>query len=598
MSHTLPEEAPFAPFPSRRSVVYGTKGMVACSQPLAAQAGLEILRLGGNAADAAVAVSAALNVLGKASSPLSPEQLLEQRSLPSLDDAEPHSCGIGGDAFCLFWDAKTKKVSGLNGSGRSPKALDLATARKRGLTGSQIPGTDLNSVTVPGCAAAWVDTIEQLGSGKVTLAQALAPATLLAEEGAPISEVASFMWKKARGRLMTQSPSGHELLITDPTTGETHSPSPGEVIKNPTLAATFREVAKHGKDGFYKGRIAEAIVELVQSGGGVMTLEDLAAHATAHVEPISLSYGGPDGITLHEIPPNGGGITALIALGILEALEEAGTVDMGALAHNEADYLHVLRLAFADSRAHVADPEHSNVPVERLLERAYLKQRSTQFMAEKSNPDIVHGFPYSSSDTVLFTVTDSEGNAVSYIQSVYTDFGTHAVPKGCGFALQNRGCNFVLEEGHPNCLGPARRPYHTILPAMVTRGDTLGGDLFMTFGVMGGWMQPQGHLQMLVNMLHRNLNPQAALDAPRFCIAPAIPASEGTAAVAAVVYIEDGIAPATVDKLREMGHNIEVLRGHQRAMFGRGQIIQKLPGGAWAGGSDQRGDGHAVPFMG
>ncbi|KAK4704402.1 gamma-glutamyltranspeptidase / glutathione hydrolase, partial [Phenoliferia sp. Uapishka_3] len=578
---TLPEKTPFAPFASRRSVVYATKGMVACSQPLAAQAGLEILKLGGNAADAAVAVSAALNVL------------------------EPHSCGIGGDAFCLYWDAKSKKVSGLNGSGRSPKALTLEEARRRGLKDERIPGTDLNSVTVPGCTAAWADTIEYLGSGKVTLAQALGPAITLAEDGAPISEVASYMWKKARNRLMTQSPSGHELLITDPATGETHAPSPGEVIKNPTLAATFREVAKLGKKGFYEGRIAEAIVEreafpsrrashgadvsthnkVVQSQNGVMTLEDLASHTTAQVEPISLSYGGPEGVTLHEIPPNGGGITALIAIGILEALEESGVVDMNAMAHNETAWLHtlieVMRFAFADSRAHVSDPDIAKVPVEKLLSRDYLKERAALFSHTTSNLGVSQGFPHSSSDTVLFTVTDSEGNAASFIQSVYTvrfqlisDFGSHAIPKGCGFALQNRGCNFFLEEGHPNCLGPSRRPYHTILPAMVTRGDKLGGDLFMTFGVMGGWMQPQGHLQILMNMLHRNLNPQSALDAPRFCIAPAEPSAGGNAAIPTKVYIEDGISEAVVEELRKLGHNVVVLKGHQRAMFGRGQVNQ------------------------
>ncbi|CEQ39592.1 SPOSA6832_01131, partial [Sporobolomyces salmonicolor] len=621
----LPDlEVPFAPFHSRRSVVYGTKGMIACSQPLAAEAGLEILRKGGNAADAAVAVSAALNL------------------------TEPGSCGIGGDGFCLFFDAKTKEVKALNGSGRAPAALTLEKCRELGIKGREIPFLNINAATVPGCAAVWCDTIEQLGSGKVAVADALAPAIRMAEEGVPISEVSSHSWVKNHDVFLKQSPNFAEMLITDPESGKTHAPRPGEIYKNPCLARTFREVAEKGKAGFYEGRVAEAIVELVQSQGGVMTLDDLKAHTTTPVTPISINYGGENGVTLHETPPNGQGLTALIALGILEAIQEAGKVDLSKTEHNSALWLHTLisavRLAFADTRAFIADPEHVRVPVEELLSKEYLAKRAALFDATKSSAVVNKGTPIASSDTVLFTAADQYGNACSYIQSNYAGFGTFAIPKGCGFTLQNRGCNFTLEEGHPNCIAPRKRPYHTIIPALVTRGAQKGGDLFMgesvsqliaclkveitltifpvfysvrrhgkrvaskiwhekvaqstlTFTLLqGGFMQPQGHVQVLLNLLHHNLTVQSTLDSPRFCISADVPENaEKDGDIGTKVYLEEGIKPEVVEELKKMGHDVKLLTGHERAMFGRGQIIQKLPSGAWAGGSDPRGDGHAVP---
>ncbi|BGO91449.1 hypothetical protein NBRC10512_003109 [Rhodotorula toruloides] len=573
----LPDlEVPFAPFNSRRSVVYGAKGMVACSQPLAAEAGLEILRKGGNAADAAVAVSAALNL------------------------TEPGSCGIGGDGFCLFYDAKTKEVKALNGSGRAPAALTLGKCRELGIEGREIPFLNINAATVPGCAAVWCDTIELLGSGKVTMKDVLDPAIRMAEAGIPISECSSHSWVKNYEVFLKQSPNSAEMLITDPETGKTHSPRPGEIFKNPNLARTFREVAEKGKKGFYEGRIAEAIVELIQSKGGVMTLEDLKNHSTTPVTPISINYGGENGVTLHETPPNGQGLTALIALGIIEAIKEQGKVDLSKTEHLSALWYHTLisaiRLAFADTRAYIADPEHVRVPVEELLSKDYLRKRAELFNPAQSSPVINKGTPIASSDTVLFEVVDQYGNGCSYIQSNYAGFGTFAIPKGCGFTLQNRGCNFTLEEGHPNCIAPNKRPYHTIIPALVTRGDKKGGDLFMVYGVMGGFMQPQGHIQILLNMLHHNCNAQSTLDAPRFCISADVPEDPSKLGdIGTKVYLEEGVKQEVVEELKRMGHDIELLTGHDRAMFGRGQIIQKLPGGAWAGGSDPRADGHAVP---
>ncbi|KAG9018661.1 hypothetical protein FRB90_010861 [Tulasnella sp. 427] len=537
--------ASFQAFPSRRSVVYGTKGVVACSQPLAAEAGLEILRKGGNAADAAVAVSAALNV------------------------TEPSCCGIGGDAFCLFYDAKTKKITALNGSGRSPQALTIEHVRAQGIRGGAIPLTNLNSVTVPGAAAAWFDTVEKIGSGKVSLQDVLEPAIRLAEEG------------------------------------------PGEIMRFPDLAETFKLLASKGKDGFYKGRVAEAIVELIKSRGGVMELSDLANHESTFVDPISYTYQRGGDVTIWECPPNGQGITALMALGILDVLQAEGKIkSLESMEHNSVEYLHVLvealrfvlAIAFADTRYYVTDPGVEHVPVRELLSKEYLSKRAQLFDSTQANPEIHHGYPAQSSDTVYFCATDVDGNACSFIQSNYAGFGTGAIPKGCGFTLQNRGTGFSLDPSHPNALKPGKRPYHTIIPAMATRGN----ELFLTYGVMGGFMQPQGHVQVLLNIL-RGYTIQAALDAPRFCISAGLPDNEvpkGEAQKAgdinSEVYFEEGIEESIVKTLREMGHDARSVTGVQRAMMGRGQVIQKLSVDThtnrtvWAAGSDPRADGHAV----
>ncbi|CAA7259943.1 unnamed protein product [Cyclocybe aegerita] len=559
----------FQRYPSRRSVVYGTKGVVSSSQPLATEAGLEILRKGGNAADAAVATSAALNV------------------------TEPSCCGIGGDAFCLFYDAKTKEVKALNGSGRAPANLSIDYLLARGVK-SRIPLTDLNSVTVPGTAAAWLDTIEKFGSGKVTAADVFAPAIRLAEEGVPVSEIHSWGWKRSEELIKNASPNGDEMLLNG------RAPRPGEVVRLPNLAATFRELVAHGKDGFYKGRVARAIVDLIKSKGGVMELDDLAKHTTSIVEPIKYTYA--QDVTIYECPPNGQGITALLALGILENIQEQGlSRQLLEMEHNSPEYLHTLiealRLAFADSQYYVTDPDVEHVPVDELLNKEYLATRARLFSAAGTST-VVHGNPVHSSDTVYFSVTDQWGNACSYIQSNYAGFGTGAVPKGCGFTLQNRGSGFVLERNHPNALKGGKRPYHTIIPALATRD----GELFLSYGVMGGFMQPQGHVQVLLNIL-RGFSPQAALDAPRFCISAGTPDAEdkstGSAGdVNSEVYFESEFPKETVEALRAMGHDARVVDGFNRGLMGRGQVIQKVKNDSgrlvWAAGSDPRADGHAA----
>ncbi|KAG9287695.1 hypothetical protein G9A89_004098 [Geosiphon pyriformis] len=532
--------------------------MVASSQPLACQAGIEILRKGGNAADAAIATAAALNV------------------------TEPSSTGIGGDCFCLFYDAKKKRVRGLNGSGRSPAALTLSHVRDvLKIKERQIPFLNINAATVPGAAAGWVDTIKIFGSGKLSLLEILQPAIDLAEEGYPVSEISSWQWKLGQEALKAASSNGTDMLI------DGRAPKTGELMFMPNLARTFRELAQHGKDGFYKGRIAKAIVDLIQSKGGVLTLEDLALHSSTLVEPISINYNG---VTVYECPPNGQGITALLALGILESLQEQGKIPhLNTLEHNSTTYLHALieslRLAFADTRYYVADPEFENVPVDQLLSKEYIATRADLFDSSKAMTDPEKGSPVSSSDTVYFSVVDDEGNACSFIISNYVLFGTAAVPKDCGFTLQCRGAGFVLEEGHPNCLAPSKRPYHTIIPSIVTRDD----DLWLSFGVMGGFMQPQGQVQVILNLLHNNFDVQRALDAPRICLRPDGPG----------VDAEEGIDEKVIQNLIELGHKVACVRDWSRGIFGRGQIIEKRQDNrtgkrVWAAGSDPRGDGHAV----
>ncbi|KAA8649828.1 hypothetical protein EYZ11_004153 [Aspergillus tanneri] len=589
----------FAPFASRRSTVHSTNGIVSCTQPLAAAAGQRILMEGGNAADAAVAVAAALNM------------------------TEPSSTGIGGDMFCLFYDAKTKKVHSLNGSGRYAANATLEKVRKDlnlspGEAG-EIPMTSPLATTTPGAAAGWVDTIERFGSGKLSLEQILLPAIELGEEGFPVSELSSHFWHEGEDLLRKASPNAHEMLKPDPTAANGfRSPLPGEIMKNPPLARTFRTLAAEGKKGFYEGRVAEELVKVVQGLGGYLTLDDLKYHAetgSQNTEAISLKFTGQDimgkqahgtegranqGVEIWEHPPNGQGIVALMALGILEELERTGKIPKFTEAqHNSAEYLHAviesLRIAFADASWWVADPDEEKVPTKELISQTYLVERAKLFNADKASDIIDHGSPaHNHCDTVYFAVTDKEGNGISFINSNYAGFGTGIIPKGCGFTLQNRGANFALIPGHSNALAPRKRPYHTIIPAMVT--NVSDGSLHSVYGVMGGFMQPQGHVQVLLNMLAFNYHPQAALDSPRICVS----AVQAGLSPDRTVYVEEGISEQAITGLRQLGHKIEVLTGWKRGMFGRGQIIRchyddgKL---IYSAGSDPRGDGMAVPVL-
>ncbi|KAK2768658.1 hypothetical protein FQN54_000514 [Arachnomyces sp. PD_36] len=587
----------FVAFPSRRSVVHSTTGMVACTQPLAAEAGHRILRQGGNAADAAVAVAAALNI------------------------TEPASTGIGGDMFCLFYNAKTKKIRALNGSGRSAANISLEGVREKlNMAPDQpgrIPMTSVHAVTVPGAAAGWVDAVEKFGSGKVSMEDVLKPAIELGEEGFPVSEIAASFWEECEENIRKASPNFKEILKDDPEGRDgSRCPREGEIFKNPTLAKTFRALAKEGKKGFYEGRIGEAIVNVVKELGGFLDLQDLKDHAetgSQEIDAISLKFKGQgiaesvgknvdkDGVEIWEHPPNGQGIVALIALGIIEELERTGKIPRFTQEqHNSAAYLHAviesLRIAFADATWWVTDPDKEKVPSQGLLSREYLAERAKLFDPTKVTELYEHGSPaHNNCDTVYFAVTDKDGNGMSFINSNFGGFGTCIVPKDCGFTLQNRAANFNLNKGHPNVLAPRKRPYHTIIPAMLTNPSD--GSLHTVYGVMGGFMQPQGHVQVLLNMLAFKQNPQVALDAPRFCIGAGMPGGDGKV-LDRTIFIEEGISEESVKGLKDLGHNINVLTGFKRGQFGRGQVIRcHYDNGriVYSAGSDPRGDGCAFP---
>lgn len=552
-------------FNSRRSSVYGRNGVVATSQPLATAAGLQILATGGNAADAAVAAGAALNV------------------------TEPTSTGIGGDMFALYYSAETGRVTALNGSGRAPAALTLDRLQRDGFS-TELPPFHVHTVTVPGACAGWFDLVERHGS--LAMEQILAPAIRLAREGFPVGPITSYSWKRSAQNQLRSAPNGQELTI------DGRGPEAGELFHNPNLARTFELVAGGGKQAFYQGEIAEAIVRVIQEAGGTMSLDDLALHTSTWEEPISVEYRG---LRVYECPPNGQGITALLALNILEGF------DLASLPLLSTERLHIiieaLRLAFADSRWYVADPKFSRVPVEGLLSKQYASQRRELINPRYATIDQKHGTPVTSSGTVYLSVVDRQGNACSFINSNYWGFGTGIVPKGYGFTLQNRGHNFSLDPNHPNALEPRKRPYHTIIPAMVTRPSQraersdegssrseveAGGELlYASYGVMGGFMQPQGHVQVLSALVDHGLDPQSALDLPRFCID--VEESGGR------VALEDGIPSSTVSGLKKMRHPVSMVSGFERSIFGRGQVILRdAATGVLCAGSDPRADGCAL----
>ena len=539
-------------FSSRRSPVFGLRGMVATSQPLAVAAGLEILAQGGSAADAAIAAAAALNV------------------------TEPTSTGLGGDCFALYYEAASGQVYALNGSGRAPASLTLDRLRREGFLDSanhaELPSYHPYTITVPGTAAGWCDLVSRFG--RLSMDRVLAPAIRLAEDGFPVSPITADFWQRGAERQLSRAPGGHELMIAG------RAPHPGEIFKNPGLAKTMRHLADGGKSAFYEGEIAEAIVQVVSASGGCLIENDLAGHHSTWELPISSLFRD---IQVWECPPNGQGLAALLALNILDGF------DLEELPPLSARRLHLMieamRLAFADARWYVSDPAFNRIPLHELLSREYAAARRKLIDLQRAVLDQKTGTPVSSSGTVYLSVVDGTGNACSFINSNYMGFGTGIVPSGWGFSLQNRGHNFSLDAGHPNALAPGKRPYHTIIPAMATRPSD--GSLFASFGVMGGFMQPQGHLQVITGLVEDGLDPQAALDRPRFCI------EDGTSG--GRVALEAGIPAQVFNKLTEMGHPLRRVSGYERALFGRGQIILRDPQtGVLQGGSDPRADGCAM----
>ncbi|ROV98327.1 hypothetical protein VMCG_07183 [Cytospora schulzeri] len=587
------DDGVFMHFPSRRSVVHSTKGIVSSASPLATEAGLRVLREGGNAADAAVAAAAVLNLV------------------------DPAMTGIGGDAFCLFYEAKAGKVHALNGSGRSAAGATLDDICRdlniENRDSGSIPNTSIYSVTVPGAAAAWLDVIENYGSGKVTVRRILEPAIHMAEDGCPISEISSYNWMKQESELRGR-PNGTELLKPDTSAPDGYrAPRTGEIYKNPLLANTFRHLAEHGKAGFYEGPVAAAIIEISQQLGGYLTLDDLRNHHSDITKPVEkrLNFDSEGKtIDLWEHPPNGQGIVAQMALGILEELEKEGKIpSFTRLDHNSAQYLHALiqalRIAFTDGSWYITDPTKTGDP-NAFISQSYLAQRAQFFDPTKSTAIPSPGDPFGvhkTSDTVYLCVADEEGNACSLVNSVSDNFGTRIVPPGTGFVLQNRGSSFHLgPANHPNLYAPGKRPYNTIIPAMVT--NAADGTLHSVFGVMGGAMQPQGHAQVLLNLVRFGMNPQTALDAPRICIGVSLPgkSTDPSKRDDNTVYLEEGIGEDVAQELERMGHEVKYVTGMGRSQFGRGQVIrvhydQVEHRRVYSAGSDMRGDGHAAPLI-
>ena len=532
-------------FQSRRSALTARRGIVATSQPLAAQIGLRVLQEGGHAVDAAVATSAALGVV------------------------EPHNTGVGGDLFALVWDAGTRQVSALNGSGRAGRDASIEILKRRGFENMPAEGEGVGaSVTVPGTVDGWTALLERYA--RMGLPELLAPAIELAREGFVVSELISAAWGDAESKLR-RLPSGAELLLGG------RAPRFGEVMRLENLAATLQAVAEGGRAAFYEGNLASRAAEYVQRHGGCLSAADFAAHRSTWDEAIRTVYRDT---TVWECPPNGQGLAALMALNIAEGF------DLAAMGARSADRYHYLiesmRLAFADAFRYIADPERTSVPVEALLAKGYARRRRASIDAGRAMADVEFGGPGASSDTVYLAVVDGEGNACSLINSLYEDFGSGLVVPGTGMALQNRGANFSLDPGHPNALAGGKRPYHTIIPALAMRG----GELWLSFGVVGGFQQPQGHLQVVSNMVDFGMDPQRALDALRFRI---------DITGSGEVGLEAGVSPGLARALEARGHRIRIFDGHDRALFGGGQVIARDPqSGALVAGSEPRADGAAV----
>ena len=538
-----PQDGWFAGTRAGRSVVRARHGMVASSQPLASQAGLDVLKRGGNAVDAAIAMAAVLNV------------------------TEPNMTGIGGDAFAMVYSARTKKLEALNASGRSPAALSRAYFTSRTIT--QMPLAGMEVVTVPGAFDGWVTLLEKHGTMK--LAELLAPAIEYAEQGFPLMERTAADWPVEKLKLR---PEASAIYLPGGA-----APAPGTILVQKDLARTLRVLAREGRDGFYRGTIARAIVDYCQKNGGFLSMADLAAQRSVWVEPISTTYRGH---TLYELPPNNQGLTALLLLNLLEG------IDLGAMRPDAVRYYHTLieatKIAFADRNRYIADPAFSKVPVRQLLSREYAAERRRLIDPERAIEAPRYGDVPLGSDTTYFTVVDKDRNAVSFINSLFNSFGSGVVAGDTGIILHNRGSGFSLEEGHPNEYAPGKRPFHTLIPAMVFKGD----QLLMSYGVMGGDIQAQGHVQVLVNLVDRGMNLQEAIDAPR------VRYISGRG-----VMLEEELTDAVIDGL--------VARGHQRVLppagvthttlMGGGQAIMIDPStGALLGASDQRKDGLAIGY--
>jgi gamma-glutamyltranspeptidase/glutathione hydrolase len=527
-----------------RSTVYAPHGVIATSQPLASAAGLAVLQNGGNAVDAAVTAAAVLNLV------------------------EPHMTGIGGDMFAILWSAEEGRLVGLNASGRSGSLMTREELLRRGHTDVPIDGAE--PITVPGALSGWAALLERYGT--ITLAEALGPAIELAEQGFPVTPIIARQWAMEVEKLERDEGARATYLVD----GE-RAPEPGEWFRNPDLAATLRLIAERGPRTLYGGELGEQIVERVQELGGFITLEDLKSHAPSWVEPIAIDFKG---YRVYELPPNGQGVAALEMLRILEPY------DLAAMGHNSARYLHhlieVKKLAFADLARWVGDPGQMAVSPQDLLSDGFIEARRAQVDPGRAAERVEPGAAATSSETIYLSAADRYGNMISFINSIYWEFGSGIVVPGTGFALQNRGAGFTMEPGLANTVAPGKLPFHTIIPAFVTRIAGDGGERpWLTFGVMGGSIQPQGHVQVLLNLLVFGMDLQDAIDAPRFRHLAGLE-------VALEAPIGDDVRRA----LAAMGH---VILPDGSVSFGGCQAVMRLERG-WAAGSDPRKDGLAIGY--
>jgi gamma-glutamyltranspeptidase/glutathione hydrolase len=527
---------------AQRSVVMGTRGMVSSSQTLATLAGYKILLKGGNAVDAAIAMVSTLSVV------------------------EPHSVGIGGDAFALIYLARENKLIGMNASGRAPYRANIEWFKEKGM--DEIPERGILAVTVPGALHGWAQALGRYGT--LNLGDVFDDAIYYAESGYPVSEVIAGEWKNMERFLLSYESSSKTYLI------DQKAPRPGQMFFNKHLAQTYKKIVRDGIETFYEGEICDAIIKFSERSDGLLSPRDFRDHTTTWMEPISTDYRG---YTIYELPPNGQGLTALEMLNILEGY------DIDTLKHNSPEYLHLLieakKAAFSDRDYYITDPDFEKIPVAGLLSKDYAKKIREGIDRNRAKaPSVPPSYPRSS-ETVYVTAVDRDRNAVSFISSIFMHFGSGMVVDGTGIILQNRGKSFSLDPKHLNRLEPRKRPMHTIIPAMVFKG----GNFLMSFGVMGADMQPQGHVQFLVNLIDFKMNLQEAIDAPR------VRHLEGME-----VYLENGISGKVASALQAKGHHlfkgdspVNQVGGGQAIYLDRNQNIL-------LGASDRRKDGCALGY--
>lgn len=532
-----------------RSEVIAQHGMACTSQPLATQVALDILKSGGNAIDAAIAANAVLGLM------------------------EPTGNGIGGDIFAIVWDAKTRKLYGLNGSGRSPYELKLQYFKENGYT--KIPALGPLSVSVPGCVDGWFELNEKFG--KMPMSEILAPAVKYGREGFPVSEVIAYYWQ-SNSRSLQKYPGFAEIYMPG---GK--APAKGEIFKNPYLANTLEKIGKEGRDVFYRGEMAKKIVKYLRDNGGFFTMKDFEDHHSDWVEPVSSNYRGYD---VWELPPNGQGVATLQMLNILE------NFDLKSMGFGSTDYMHLFieakKLAFEDRAKFYADPDFNKIPVNELISKEYGKKRSELIDLNRAARSYPAGFP-ESPNTIYLTTADSEGNMVSLIQSNFRGMGSGMTPGQLGFVLQDRGELFSLEEGHMNVFEPHKRPFHTIIPAFITKD----GEPFISFGVMGGGMQPQGHTQIVCNLIDFGMNLQETGDAPRISHEGSSEPTDEKMTDGGVVSLESGFDYETIRELMSKGHFIRFEKG---SYGGYQAIMYDSKNKVYYGASESRKDGQAAGY--